>query len=303
MKLVSKYSEAITPLMFGVLLLLTVIWGQGFLGDKADVAVLAALTTLFGVSLNHLVQIVGQRKREKDKREFEIRRDIYLEFAEGIAKNWARLSKLLRFDIEEKELQASANDFVAAGNKVRIVGSAKTVECFEQLFAEFAKFELSIRQDRLGINARISEIRQIDEAFRKNQETMTQINTYLQNLKPSGMFNTWTDQDNTQIQNMRQQFGSLNNQNTALVATRATHSQELLQVEIDYRKKYIRGIASLRPITTEMMLSVRAELGVDIDEDWYRRLSEAQDKEMRQEFERVIEESAHPKQTLPLTSA
>lgn len=292
----SKYSQGFVLAGSALVLIFIIFFGQRLLGDKGEVAALAGFITIFGVSTNNLVQAIGRRKREKAKREFEVRRDIYLEFAEGIAKNWARLAKLLRFDIAEKDLHDSAHDFIAAGNKVRIVGSAKTVEYLETLFKEFTKFELRVRQERLGINARIDERKQIDEQFRKNNETMSQINAYLQNMQPSGFLKNWTDADKTQIQNMRQQFGNLNTHNTTLIAKRQILNDELITLEKEYRNNYILGISHIRPFTTEMLLSIRVELDVSIDEDWYRKLSESVDSELRREFERVIEQSTNPRQ-------
>ena len=294
MAFIKKYSQAFPIFGWAVALLLTVVYGSRVLPGNLEVAVIAGLITIFGVSANHFFQVLSHREQEKAKREFEVRRDIYLEFAESIAKNWDRLSKLLRFDLPESEVQGGSHWFAAAGNKIRLVGFPRTVEAYEKMFVATAKFELSIRQDRAAINARITEIKQIDEQFSKNQETMTQINTYLQNMKPSGVFGTlggWTDQDNTQIQNMRQQFGNLNNHNIALTAKRQQKSQELTETDKAYRIKFIQGITDIRPLITEVMISIRTELDVSVDEEWYRAVSMATDAELSGEFRNLLEKT------------
>lgn len=289
MAFISKYSQAFPILGWAAALVLTVSYGSKVLPEKAEVAVIAALVTILGVSANHFFQLLSHRDQEKAKREFEVRRDIYLEFAESVAKNWDRLSKLLRFDLPESEVQGGSHWFAAAGNKIRLVGSQRTVEAYEKMFVATAKFELSIRQGRAAINARIAEIKQIDEQFKKNQETMTQINSYLQNMKPGWL--GWTPDDKVQIESLKQQFSNLNNQNTGLVTKRQTRSQELAEADKAYRIKFIQGITDIRPLITEVMISIRTELDVSVDEEWYRAVSVATDEELSSEFRTILDKT------------
>lgn len=288
-----KYSQGFALAGSALLLILIIFFGQTLLGDKGEVAALAGFITIFGVSANNLVQTIGRREREKAKREFEVRRDIYMEFAEAIAINWARLAKLLRFDIPEKDLQGNANAFTSAGHKIRLAGSQKTVECFEKLYVALAKFELSIRQERLALSDRIAERKQLDAQFTKNQETMTQITNFLQNMKPSGffsgVFNDWTDEDKTRMQNLRAQHGALITQNTELSRRAVTLSQELTTAEKAFRVHYIEGITTIRPLITEIMISMRTELDVTVDETWFRKIAEATDTELSGEYRRAID--------------
>lgn len=301
--LIKKYSQIFPIIGWGIALLIAITLGSKLLPEKVDVALIAGLVTIFGVSANHFFQALGHRDQEKHRREFEVRRDIYLQFAEATAKNWARLGKLLRFDLDESKVRGSANDFIAAGNKVKIVGSTRTVESYETLYRAFLRFEIGIRQKRNALNVRVNEIKQLDAQFKQNQETMTQINTHLQNMKPSGMLSTWTAEDNARIASLQQQFVTLASQNTELSTKRVGLASDLVEAEKSYRNDYIRGAYQINPLVTEMMLSIRVELDVTVDEDWYRQVMGLTNDEMKQTFERVIEEIPNPhapkKEALP----
>ena len=294
MAFIKKYSQVFPIVGWGIALLLTVTLGSRLLPENIDVALIAGVVTIFGVSANHFFQVLSHREQDKAKREFEVRRDIYLGFADIVASNWARLAKLLRFDLPEGEVQGGDHLFAAAGNKIRLVGLPRTVAAYEKMFVETTKFEIYIRQDRVAINTRIAEIKQMDEQYKLNQETMKQINAYLENMKPSGVFGVlggWTAQDKAQIQQMRQQFSTLNDTNVTLMENRRLSEQALIDADKAYRKKFIQGIAEIRPLITEVMISIRSELDVSVDEEWYRAMSVATDTELSVEFRNLLDQT------------
>lgn len=288
---ISRLTHFLVPLFFGAMIITIVLIGQTYLGEKGEVAALAGFITMFGVSINHVVEGLAYRDREKDKRQFEVRREIYLELAEGISAHWAKLSNLLRFDLDEKAKRNTTSKFLAAGNKLRIVGSAKTVECFEALFKELTFFELDMRQDRRGISTAISEMKQIDEQYKKNQEAMAQINNHLTSMKPTGLFGGWSDGDKQSIANYQEQFSQLNANNIEMSEKRKALYRQAKDAEKVYVTKYIQGVSKMRPLTTELILAIRTELDVTVDEKWFRELSISVDNEIRKVYEQVIERS------------
>ena len=92
--------QILALLGWAALLIVTIYYGRPMLGENGEVAALASLITILGVSTNNLVQATGRREREKAKREFDVRKSIYMDFADGVAQKLAHLSKLLRFDIK-----------------------------------------------------------------------------------------------------------------------------------------------------------------------------------------------------------
>ena len=261
--------EGITLLFWFAAVLLTIRYGAELMTDKGEVAALAALITIFGVSTNNFLQSLGGRARERAKREFDVKKSVYLELAESIAKKWVQLSRLLRLDLSDAQITVDDFAFAAAGNRVRIFGSALTLQHYEVLQRELVKFELDIRMERRKVVTLLNEIKQIDAQYAKNQESMGQINTYLQNTKPTGFFGNYTPQDHQQIKNLQNQFAELNTANAALVQQRQTTYERAVLGEKSLMEEYILRVANINPITLNLLISIRQELDIDLDTKWY----------------------------------
>ena len=88
---------------------------------------------------------------------------------------------------------------------------------------------------------------------------------------------------------MRTQHGTLITQNTELSKSAIALSQKLTAAEKAFRDHYIEGITTIRPLITEIMISMRTELDVSVDETWFRNVAEASDTELSGEYKRAID--------------
>lgn len=289
--------ELLALLVLGALILLTIMYGVHILGDKGEVAVLATLITVFGIWTNNTLRSWAQRSREKAKREFDVRKSIYLEFAEGIARKWVQLARLLRFDISDSETSTQDHTFAAAGNKVRLFGTKKTLECYEVLLKQFALFELDMRAERMPISVGLREIAQIDEQFKKNHETMTQITNYLQHMRPTGLLGDFTPAQKNEIQGLQTQFAQLNTQNTALVERRKLGYSNALHGQRIFQEHYVLGIERISPLTLNLLVAIREELGVAIDPGWYPNFVRVLQEEISDRTRKLIEDIHKGSQT------
>lgn len=280
--------ELLALVVLVVLILLTFKYGVRILGDKGEVAVLATLITVFGIWTNNALRSLVERSRQKVKREFDVRKTIYMEFAEGVARKWVQLAKLLRFDISDSETNTDSHVFTAAGNKVRLFGTKRTLECYEVFFKQLALFELDMRVERMPISAGLREMTQIDEQFKKNHEMMTQITNYLQHMRPTGLLGDFTQAQKNEIQGLQTQFAQLNGQNMALVEKRKTCYSNVLNGQRLFQEHYVLGIERINPLMLDLLVAIREELDVAIDPGWYPDFVRAVQTEIADKTRKLI---------------
>lgn len=128
--------------------------------DTLVAAVLGALFTVIGVSLtnranqkNLETQLAHQEASRKREYELGVRRDVYLQAAEGIAAGMNSLVGLCQLDVDYSEIMEGFENRSAQIARVHIVASEKTALLMTELMTRLGQSLIRLNTERLALIA------------------------------------------------------------------------------------------------------------------------------------------------------
>lgn len=245
--------------------------------DVVWAAVLASLLTLEGVLLtnrgnnNRLLEQLRHDKDQRDReREMGLRRDVYLKAAESVSKAMSAIARTSNLDITEDELGNDLSESSASFSKIHIIGKYKTVQAVSQFSSELAAVYLLLLTKRVPLLKKKNKISIIDGLIEKSSREREKIIEMMkeQNLQGPAekrvfdLLNNNFEFEGKRLDDWFVQRDSLN--------------KELLSDRIDFLRECASVYANLSKLLVPVMVTIREELDMTIDETKYRQMMEGE---------------------------
>ena len=230
----------------------------------------AGVAGLLGVAFGALAGLTGtwitlrhDAKQRKLDREIALRREVYLEAAEGLAEVQLLLTRLAQPDFKPDQIGGSAGSRIGWYNKVQVVSSFETFEAFakgEALFQSALvgllpkRYEFDQVQLRLdSVQARKSQLAEYQQALHSGLKVL------LAQGAPADVDTRGFSQG---ILAAQAQIDNLGTEEAELLAQKADRQRELL-LEVNKRA------AELRRLYARAMVTLRLELDLPMETDRY----------------------------------
>lgn len=248
-----------------------------------------AIFTLAGVAITNwstskrLETQLGHDAAERNKeREIAVRREVYLEAAKEVVKAHQYLSTLPSKDLSSVDTQTELSELFGRVSQVNIVGQKETVEAVSLWSTGFTKLLFGLMQHVVPIQITRNEIERLNQVVDDN---LSKSNEYLAQLVQRNIERdldepTWRV-INKNIEFYRQEF------------ERASKERELAWGKYNsglqgYHIECVKAAMSLAEMLVPVVLSIRSELGFEIDRNWYQQHVSKQNAEIQGLFEGLI---------------
>lgn len=271
--------------MFLLLVLIVVIYillrySSLFLSTTAQAATIAAFVTILGVTVNSLAQAISQERREVYKDTHDIRKEIYTELSEAVAKRFVHLGKYLRVDLPDAEMISTDHSIRSAIYKVHLYGGQETIKRLVDLNVLFVELELSFSRERQKVVLLINRIKQLDYMIKHSTEQLNQINTYMQTITPGFLGLSTTQQQ--QIQNLQTQFVQVQQQNLQFQTERGMKSAEVNAAMKAFQTLAVESYLKVGPALRLLLVAVREEMDISLNVDQYMEILSTSDSKINE---------------------
>lgn len=242
--------------------------------------ILGAMLALLGVNL----QLRYNAKERERERQMQLRRDVYLEAAEGVAGSMDYFFRHARADIPLGQIGDNVAMKTGWLNKVYTVASLDTIEAFAEASAALAASSFDLLRIRVTVEEVSSNVKieqQRIENIQKYQEQIKSTAAALANEPPS-------QQVLSRLQELQRQmddsWSEIRAAGAKLEELTAEHwrllrllLEQAVNYAIGYQKKFRRAI-----------LSLRRELELPLDSQAFEQLMERIDQEMFPKFQALL---------------
>jgi hypothetical protein len=194
----------------------------------------------------------------------DLRREVYLEAAEGLAEAQLLLTRFAHPDFKPDQIAGPAGSRIGWYNKVQVVASIETFEAF-------ARGEALFQSALVGLIPKRYELDQVQLRLHSVQARKNQLAQYQQALHP-GLKGVLAQGAPAGV-NLRDFYqGILEAQ--AQIDKLAVEEAELLTEKADRQRALLfdvtRRAAELRRLIAEAMVALRLELDLPVETDRYR---------------------------------
>ena len=244
-------------------------WWSG-LSPNAQGGIATGLIALLGIGISQLFtfralknQQSHDSKERREQRKFEMRQEVYLQFADDFTAAKRHLATLLEHELSEAD--AGLRAFFASSQKMEVVSEPKALEhvhrmnvSIGQWFFEALPAVAEVSSERVSSKTFIEAT---DRARAAAQEIVDDMDLRIRTGK-------MTDED----------FRSLSlgrDSKQALASTFADENIKVLsniaRISQAYMLKYLKWMAETAEIDVEVFIAIREEMELSVDREVYRK--------------------------------
>lgn len=250
--------------------------------------IVAAMITLFGVwlqSRSHYKRQQEQLQHDSDQRrterEMALRREVYLGAAEGAAKLQEYLGKFADTKLPQQDHGALLADSGAALSRVHLIGSIETLKAFRDIQNCFSRSALDLLERKALTNYVTTRISEVEARINELVQTRGQLLELIQTTKDS--------KDGKPLELLIPKFEEINSTIEQHLST-----VEHLRKDLEDRQKQlmvdaVSASAELGSYMGKAVITVRRELGLELDEQEYLGMSEESTNLARERIRQLIE--------------
>jgi hypothetical protein len=227
---------------------------------------------------------IGDEMRQPVDPGLDIKRHAYMDAAEATGKLLEYLSVSSRMDASEDKRFELTRDCSGLLNRVHIVGNKETIIAFGEVQLCFVSRLMGIESRRFEVAQKAREIQGLREQIDSFTERQARIAEILQGVGREIGFDASQSIPNSllvefqgigaRIQGLRD---ALDECYDALLDLQLKLSNEALEGGLEVVEKFAVAV-----------LAARAELGLDLDEEWYRDFMNQGNNRVRAEFDRLL---------------
>jgi hypothetical protein len=251
--------------------------------------------SVWGVLVGSLITFIGVGRqlrhdaRQRDReRQMQLKRDVYLEAAEGIAGSIEYYFALANADIPL--IQLSQPKKQAWLNKVYTVASMDTIAAFTAASGQLGvstfdllKFRIAVEivsTEVNGVNARIETVKSFQQQLRNDIATMAA-------QPPSEHIARQIELINTHWQQSHQDLAVLQQELMPLLNAKGKRQQELLEKAIDHFLQYQKYLR-------KSLIALRVELELPVDERHFEQIMDSQDARITAKLKETLAAIGNP---------
>lgn len=233
----------------------------------------SAAWTVIGIIIGALIGLVTTKmqlnhntKERRLDREAEIRRDVYLEAAEAIASSSEMLAGIAKANVFSKEFNTIVDGYIAAINKVHLIGTPETIKAVAGYSAAFSKSTLYLISKKVPFAKLQVEIDSLDSLIS---------NTIALRDEYSAKFHECLRNDPSDIKKSEfyhQMFVDISDRLTKMMDEKVEKSKMQFELAQEYGMELANVNASLTPFMKNACIAVRNEIGNPIDEKEYEKI-------------------------------
>lgn len=237
--------------------------------------VIGAFFSLGGVALTNRAndrrlhaQLAHDRDMKSRERELSLRRDVYLAAAEAVSAGLITVSQFSNLDIPHDKLTEAYIDKSPSITKVYVIASEQTAKAVTNFVGELGAAYLRLFAKRYPLVAEKGQLTFLKEqmdGFSKERDRMVEL---MKQFNLDGKL----DQRQWDVINKNFQFES--NRVTETIKQHATRARILYASQIEYMKECIAEHNRLSRLLVPVLISVRAELALPINETAYMEVIE-----------------------------
>lgn len=207
-----------------------------------------------------------QMKLASIEREQLLRKDVYLEGFEALNKYQGSLALMSNLTIPNQVLADSFSSSAAQASKITLVGSEETVKNFTFFMGEVAASYMSLLLERGELVSRKEHIEFLETYRQKHSDEIDRYLMIMKNLNLDGI----TDQSVWERVNrsFEDECNSRDRISAEINANWAIQNQEHLK----FSQRCVAEFFRVNDIAPYLLLSVRAELGLELDENEYIKI-------------------------------
>jgi predicted nucleic acid-binding Zn-ribbon protein len=242
--------------------------------------ILGALLALLGVNM----QLRYNAKERERERQMQLRRDVYLEAAEGVAGSMDYFFRYTRADITLSQIGDSTAMRTGWLNKVYTVASLDTIEAFAEASAALAASSLDLVRIRITVEEVLGNVKieqQRIESIQKYQEQIKSTVAAIANEPPSQQVLSRLEELQRQMDDSWSQIRD----SGAKLDWLTTEHWRLLRVLLEQAVNYAIGYQKKLRLA---LLSLRRELELPLDSQAYEQLMDRIDQKMLPRFQALL---------------
>jgi hypothetical protein len=213
-----------------------------------------------------------------------LKRDAYLDAAEATGKLLEYLSASSRMDVsEDKRLELTRN---CSGllNRVHIVGNRETIIAFGEVQLCFVSRLMDIESRRFAVAQKSRAIQGLREQIDSFTERQARIAEVLQGVGREIGFDASQSIPNSLLV----EFQGIGARIQGLRDALDDGYEELLALQLKLANEALEGGLEVVEKFAAAVLAARVELGLELDEEWYRDFMNQGNNRVRSEFERLL---------------
>jgi hypothetical protein len=215
---------------------------KGLSSINANIA--AAILALVGVFFT-----VERNRREKRREQFhDLRRDIYLTAADTFASAIQYLALLSQPDVTRAQGTKLLQEISRVIAKIHVVATKEVLHAVTRLHAEYFKHYQALTRDKVALEKMLDEVAMNKSAI---QHLLGIEDRSIPGLSPMDIIARTKD----------------------LEVVNIIHARNIEKLQWQMIDKWSECPAQLDPLISQAILSMKHELGIEIDADWYSKMS------------------------------
>lgn len=213
-------------------------------------------------------QFEYERELRNHDRELALRKDIYLAATEAISAGLESVAKMADLEIPTKEISEGYLKRAPAIAKIHVIGNEDTIKAVINISSELAKTHMQLSVKRGLLLSKKQEITNLDEMIAKFGQDRDRMLELMKEYNLRGLVdeNLWKTIDGN-FKFEAERFDGALEQKTNLSAA-------LFADQLNCLKECIEELNRLSRLLPSVVVAVRKELEIPIDEENYERIIE-----------------------------
>lgn len=238
-------------------------------------ALFSTITTITAVFMTNRAnarqlskQFYHESKTRRADREYQVRKSIYLDAMEALAKGMETLGAYADLKQTTDEISAKTLAGTATIDKTHLVASQPTIEAISNLTTQMALVKLRLVQTRLGLDIINGQIRATSEVLEGRRVKQAQMLELMRQL------NLARDRDRERFLAAQDDFDFQTKQIADYEKEKAELTTALLSKTTEFVPEIYDELLPLYRISRDVVLKMREELGLPLDNEFYIRMSD-----------------------------
>ena len=246
------------------------------------IAIGAILTHLFGARI--LKKQLNHDSIEKDKeRKLSIKKELYLETVEILAKTNSYLGSLVNANLKDTNISNGLQDLFISLSKITLIADKETVKVATDLSTEYQKLMFKLMKKLKSLSEIKSSLDIERNLFDKSQKELDRVLMLMKENNESVTGST--ERINRLNRTFDFEYKNSQGYNNNINKLNKQHTRE----QLVFIKDLIEDIKKLSPLTTNLFYNFRRELEIDTDIQYFNDILNQQEKIVIEEQQKFMD--------------
>jgi hypothetical protein len=210
-------------------------------------------------------QFAHERELRINEREHTMRRDVYLAAAEALASCIGSLGQFVNLNIPTEDAGKAITEKMPLLAKVHMIGGQNVMEGIISTTTEIGIIIQNLSARRIPLNAMKQQIDALDVQLRRWGSDKDKSVELMKSHNLSGVV------DQKRWDTISNQYEFESKQFNMTLENRVALQRSLLERQLEYGRDCIAMIHALRPLVVPVVVNLRRELGLPLDEDAFTK--------------------------------